>query len=98
VVSKARALLPVLLKPVTWPFEQMLREKLSSDPTIRSHLAAPYDTLPQQNLLRIVESYSIVVIKYVAGQGRQGRQYVEKVYYSSRVGPVYDRYGWDRDT
>ncbi|KAN0116597.1 proteasome regulatory particle subunit [Russula decolorans] len=61
-------------------FEQTLRdyrEELSSDPTIRSHLAALYDTLLEQNLLRIVEPYSVVEIEYVAGQVRQGRQDVE---------------------
>jgi 26S proteasome regulatory subunit N6 len=64
-------------------FEQTLRdyrEELSSDPTIRSHLAALYDTLLEQNLLRIVEPYSVVEIEYVAGQVRQGRQDVEAKY------------------
>ena len=51
--------------------------ELSSDPTIRSHLAALYDTLLQQNLLRIVEPYSVVEIDYVAQQVGQGRQPVE---------------------
>jgi 26S proteasome regulatory subunit N6 len=51
--------------------------ELSSDPTIRSHLAALYDTLLQQNLLRIVEPYSVVEIDYVAKQVGQGRQDVE---------------------
>ncbi|KAG6831475.1 hypothetical protein H0H92_010384 [Tricholoma furcatifolium] len=59
-------------------FEKVLKEykvELSSDPTIRSHLAALYDTLLEQNLLRIVEPYSVVEVAYVAetvGQGRQG--------------------------
>jgi hypothetical protein len=52
-------------------------QDLSSDPTIRSHLAALYDTLLQQNLLRIVEPYSIVEIDYVAKQVGRGRQDVE---------------------
>ena len=51
--------------------------ELSSDPTIRSHLAALYDTLLQQNLLRIVEPYSVVEIDYVAQQVGQSRQSVE---------------------
>ena len=51
--------------------------ELSSDPTIRSHLAALYDTLLEQNLLRIVEPYSVVEIDYVAQQVGQGRQSVE---------------------
>ncbi|KAF9010687.1 PCI domain-containing protein [Cyathus striatus] len=61
-------------------FEKALRdyrEELSSDPTIRSHLAALYDTLLEQNLLRIIEPYSVVEIEYVAHQVGQGRQSVE---------------------
>ncbi|GLB39327.1 putative PCI-domain-containing protein [Lyophyllum shimeji] len=61
-------------------FEKVLREykdELSSDPTIRSHLAALYDTLLEQNLLRIVEPYSVVEIEYVAQEVGQGRQAVE---------------------
>ncbi|KAG1899751.1 proteasome regulatory particle subunit [Suillus fuscotomentosus] len=61
-------------------FEKALRDykhELSSDSTIRSHLAALYDTLLQQNLLRIVEPYSVVEIDYVAKQVGQGRQDVE---------------------
>jgi 26S proteasome regulatory subunit N6 len=61
-------------------FEKALRdyqEELSSDVTIRSHLAALYDTLLEQNLLRIVEPYSVVEIEYVAQQVGQGRQAVE---------------------
>lgn len=54
--------------------------ELSSDPTIRSHLAALYDTLLEQNLLRIVEPYSVVEIEYVAQQVKQGRQAVEAKY------------------
>ena len=51
--------------------------ELSSDPTIRSHLAALYDTLLEQNLLRIVEPYSVVEIAYVAETVGQERQAVE---------------------
>jgi 26S proteasome regulatory subunit N6 len=51
--------------------------ELSSDPTIRSHLAALYDTLLEQNLLRIVEPYSVVEIEHVAQVVGQGRQAVE---------------------
>ncbi|KAF9476159.1 PCI-domain-containing protein [Pholiota conissans] len=61
-------------------FEKALRdyqEELSSDPTIRSHLAALYDTLLEQNLLRIVEPYSTVEIAYVAETVGQERQTVE---------------------
>ena len=52
-------------------------KELSSDPTIRSHLAALYDTLLEQNLLRIVEPYSVVEIAYVAEMVGQERQAVE---------------------
>jgi 26S proteasome regulatory subunit N6 len=61
------------------PFDKcwLFVTELSSDPTIRSHLAALYDTLLEQNLLRIVEPYSVVEIEYVAQQVKQGRQSVE---------------------
>ncbi|KAF8163850.1 PCI domain-containing protein [Crassisporium funariophilum] len=61
-------------------FEKALRDykaELSSDPTIRSHLAALYDTLLEQNLLRIVEPYSVVEIEHVAEMVGQERQAVE---------------------
>ncbi|KAI0743222.1 PCI-domain-containing protein [Irpex lacteus] len=62
-------------------FEKALRdyrEELSSDTTIRTHLSALYDTLLEQNLLRIVEPYSVVEVEYVAEQVKQGRQAVEQ--------------------
>lgn len=59
--------------------------ELSSDPTIRSHLAALYDTLLEQNLLRIVEPYSVVEIEYVAQIVGQGRQAVEAKYVSTAL-------------
>ncbi|CCL98765.1 uncharacterized protein FIBRA_00770 [Fibroporia radiculosa] len=61
-------------------FEKALKDyqqELSSDPTIRTHLSALYDTLLEQNLLRIVEPYSVVEVEYVAQQVGQGRQAVE---------------------
>ncbi|KAL1937608.1 hypothetical protein VTO73DRAFT_12994 [Trametes versicolor] len=61
-------------------FEKALKDyqqELSSDPTIRTHLSALYDTLLEQNLLRIVEPYSVVEIEYIAQQVGQGRQAVE---------------------
>ncbi|PCH37639.1 PCI-domain-containing protein [Wolfiporia cocos MD-104 SS10] len=61
-------------------FEQALKDyqqELTSDPTIRTHLSALYDTLLEQNLLRIVEPYSVVEVEYVAQQVGQGRQAVE---------------------
>ncbi|KAJ3546800.1 hypothetical protein NM688_g5473 [Phlebia brevispora] len=61
-------------------FEKALRDyqnELSSDVTIRTHLSALYDTLLEQNLLRIVEPYSVVEVEHVAQQVGQGRQQVE---------------------
>lgn len=57
--------------------------ELSSDPTIRSHLAALYDTLLEQNLLRIVEPYSVVEVEYISQCVGQGRQAVEAKWVSS---------------
>jgi hypothetical protein len=51
--------------------------ELSSDPTIRSHLASLYDNLLEQNLLRIIEPYSVVEIAHVAELVGQERQDVE---------------------
>jgi 26S proteasome regulatory subunit N6 len=64
---------PPFVPYLTIPF----LSELSSDPTIRSHLAALYDTLLEQNLLRIVEPYSVVEIAYVAETVGQERQAVE---------------------
>ncbi|KAF8647980.1 hypothetical protein AX14_008830, partial [Amanita brunnescens Koide BX004] len=61
-------------------FERVLRDykdELSSDLTIRSHLAALYDSLPEQNLLRIIKPYSVIEIDYVAETVGQARQAVE---------------------
>ncbi|KAK1227278.1 26S proteasome regulatory subunit rpn6 [Marasmius sp. AFHP31] len=51
--------------------------ELSSDPTIRSHLSDLYDALLQQNLLRIIEPYSVVELEFIAESVGQGRQSVE---------------------
>jgi len=51
--------------------------ELSSNLTIRSHLAELYDTFFEQNLIRIVEPYSVAEIAYVAKTVGQERQAVE---------------------
>lgn len=52
--------------------------ELSNDPIIRNHLAALYDTLLEQNLLRIVEPYSRVQIEHIAATVRQPVREVEQ--------------------
>jgi len=53
------------------------RDEFSLDPIIRQHLSALFDRLLEQNLLRIVEPYSVVEIAYVARLVDQGIQQVE---------------------
>lgn len=65
------------------------KPELSTDPTIRTHLAALYDTLLEQNLLRIVEPYSVVDIDHVAEVVGQGRAQVEAKCVSSVQGASY---------
>jgi 26S proteasome regulatory subunit N6 len=50
-------------------FERSLRDyqdELQNDPIIKTHLSALYDTLYQQNLLRVIEPFSRVEITHVA--------------------------------
>ncbi|KAE8214781.1 hypothetical protein CF319_g1291 [Tilletia indica] len=62
-------------------FEKALRDykdELSNDPIIRNHLAALYDTLLEQNLLRIIEPYNRVEISFIAESVRQPVREVEQ--------------------
>ncbi|KAI7870447.1 hypothetical protein BDF14DRAFT_1879406 [Spinellus fusiger] len=52
-------------------------EELNNDPIIRSQLAALYDTLLEQNLVRIIEPFSRVEISHIAGMVKLPTQQVE---------------------
>ncbi|PWW74769.1 PCI-domain-containing protein [Tuber magnatum] len=61
-------------------FEKALeafREELGSDPFIRSHFTALYDTLLEQNLVRVIEPFSRVEIEHVAKLVGLGTPHVE---------------------
>jgi len=52
-------------------FEKALQDykkELSEDPIIRNHLSALYDTLLEQNLVRIIEPYNRVELAFIAQQ------------------------------
>jgi 26S proteasome regulatory subunit N6 len=51
--------------------------ELSNDTIIRNHLSALYDTLLEQNLLRIIEPYSRVEMVHIAKLVRQPVREVE---------------------
>lgn len=62
-------------------FEQTLRQfkdELASDPIVRNHLSALYDTLLQQNLLRIIEPYSRIELAHIAKMVHQPVREVEQ--------------------
>ncbi len=64
-------------------FEQVLlkyKAELSNDIIIRTHLASLYDTLLEQNLLRIIEPYSRVEIAHVAQLVKLPSAQVEQKY------------------
>ena len=61
-------------------FEQALSDfkaELGMDPFIRSHFNALYDTLLEQNLVRVIEPFSRVEIEHVAKLVGLGTQQVE---------------------
>ena len=55
----------------------MLLVELNDDPIIRSQLAALYDTLLEQNLVRIIEPFSRVEISHIANSVKLPTQQVE---------------------
>lgn len=57
---------------------QDYQDQLHKDPLIRSHLSALYDTLLEQNLLRVIEPYSSVELSWIAHEVGQGRDIVEE--------------------
>ena len=61
----------------------MVLTELSDDPIIRNHLTALYDTVLEQNLIRIIEPYSRVEISFIAQQVHQPTREVEAKFVSS---------------
>ncbi|KAK1926374.1 hypothetical protein DB88DRAFT_481604 [Papiliotrema laurentii] len=53
-------------------------EQLQQDPLIRTHLSSLYDTLLEQNLIRVVEPYSSVELSWIASEVGQTLQVVEE--------------------
>ncbi|KAK7205744.1 hypothetical protein BZA70DRAFT_276940 [Myxozyma melibiosi] len=74
-------------------FEEALstyHAELSSDPIIRSHFTSLYDTLLEQNLVRVIEPFSCVEITHVAEvvgldtrqvEGKLSQMILDKVFY-----------------
>ncbi|EIW68716.1 hypothetical protein TREMEDRAFT_44537 [Tremella mesenterica DSM 1558] len=54
------------------------QEQLQQDPLIRTHLSILYDTLLEQNLIRVIEPYSSVELSWVAQEVGQSSQIVEE--------------------
>ena len=70
VYPKSQALIP----------GQLGRSELQQDPLIRSHLSILYDTLLEQNLVRVIEPYSSVELSWIAQEVGQSLQVVEEKY------------------
>ncbi|ORY26904.1 hypothetical protein BCR39DRAFT_540030 [Naematelia encephala] len=54
------------------------QQQLQQDPLIRSHLSILYDTLLEQNLVRVIEPYSSVELSWIAQEVGQSLQVVEE--------------------
>lgn len=52
-------------------------QELQQDPLIRTHLTVLYDTLLEQNLIRVIEPYSSVELSWIAQEVGQDVQVVE---------------------
>jgi 26S proteasome regulatory subunit N6 len=52
--------------------------ELQQDPLIRSHLSVLYDTLLEQNLVRVIEPYSAVELSWIAQEVGQSLTVVEE--------------------
>ncbi|WFC99364.1 26S proteasome regulatory subunit rpn6 [Malassezia yamatoensis] len=57
---------------------QEYKDELSNDPIVRSHLSALYDTLLEQNLLRVIEPYSRIELAQIAQLVQQPVREVEQ--------------------
>lgn len=55
----------------------MASPELQKDEIIRSHLSYLYDTLLEQNLIRVIEPYSAVELSWVASEVGQSLQIIE---------------------
>lgn len=66
------------LVPVSDSSAHLLSIELQQDPLIRSHLSSLYDTLLEQNLVRVIEPYSSVELSWIAQEVGQGLQVVEE--------------------
>ncbi|OWT35803.1 26S proteasome regulatory subunit N6 [Cryptococcus neoformans] len=56
---------------------QSYSDQLQKDEIIRSHLSYLYDTLLEQNLIRVIEPYSAVELSWVASEVGQSLQVIE---------------------
>lgn len=73
-------------------FEKVLKEytdELHTDLLIRTHLALLYDTLLEQNLVRVIEPYSNIELSYVAKEVGQPLSTVEFKWVFARTSPNF---------
>ncbi|KAI8011566.1 hypothetical protein LOK49_LG06G01860 [Camellia lanceoleosa] len=63
-----------LFETALWDFKAQLEE----DPIVHRHLSSPYDTLLEQNLYRLIESFSRVKIAHIVELIELPVEHVEK--------------------